>query len=61
MLNKNLFCKISDEALKMDKDAFESTYNCPKPRPDEELALICRSGRRSLAAIEIARANNYVQ
>ncbi|CAK8698674.1 unnamed protein product [Clavelina lepadiformis] len=55
----NIPVKQFEVALRMDEEAFMSRYHIPKPKFTDQMVLICRSGRRSKIAIEIARAHNY--
>uniref|UniRef100_A0A1B6CXZ7 Rhodanese domain-containing protein n=1 Tax=Clastoptera arizonana TaxID=38151 RepID=A0A1B6CXZ7_9HEMI len=46
-------------ALKLDPVEFEDRYNFPKPDYDQEIVFSCRSGRRSLVALENALSVGY--
>jgi len=45
----------------MDEETFRQTYKREKPNPNDNLNLICRSGRRSKIAIETANVHNYLK
>ena len=46
-------------ALSMDEEAFSKKYGIQKPGPDDPLVFSCRSGKRSVAALEKALALGF--
>ncbi len=49
-----------EEAFKLPDDKFEARYGRPKPsETDDNIVFHCRSGKRSLTALEAARAQGY--
>uniref|UniRef100_A0A1B6G2F7 Rhodanese domain-containing protein n=1 Tax=Cuerna arida TaxID=1464854 RepID=A0A1B6G2F7_9HEMI len=47
------------KALATPDEEFKKMYKFPKPAQDSNVIFSCRSGKRSLAALEVALANGY--
>jgi len=55
----NIPYKSSPEALSLSAADFEDKFGFPKPDLSKEVIFYCRSGVRSTATAEIAKANGY--
>ena len=50
------------KAFTMDEESFKAKYGRPKPsKEDDSIVFTCRSGARSLEAVEEVRAEGYTK
>jgi rhodanese-related sulfurtransferase len=55
----NIPIKTSPDSFHIGEDEFEDRFGYPRPPKDAEIAVYCRSGVRSRAAAELAKAAGW--